>query len=229
MRKASTLIGLTLIALAAPARAQDGVPTAAAFPAPPTAEVAGAPAPVLMTQEQPPRRRWFAIGLSLLPMAVGRFTTPVGAMEATGDASFAYGGALSVSALVFRGLSVGVAPQVIFNVQDKVNPSQLAAPAAAREYDLMARVAYAFPIVDTIALYVEVLPGYSLIEQPGAHTAKGLVLIFGGGVAMDLTAAVFANLGVGYQAGFQRVSAGGVEVDDRTRYLRVALGGGVRF
>jgi hypothetical protein len=171
----------------------------------------------------------FAIGLSLLPMAVGRFTTPVGAMEATGDASFAYGAGLSASILVIRGLSVGVAPQAIFNVQDKVNPSQLAAPAAAREYDLMARVAYVFSIVETIALYVEVLPGYSLIKQPGANTAKGLVLGFGGGVAMDLTATLFTNLGVGYQMGFQKVSQGGVDADDRTQYLRVALGVGVRF
>lgn len=228
MRKASTLIGLTLVALTAPARAQNAVPAAAASPAPPPAEVAGAPAPVWMAP-QPPRPRPVAIGLSLLPMAIGRFTTPVGAMEATGDASFAYGVGLSASVLLIRGLSVGLAPQAIFNVQDKVNPSQLAAPAAAREYDLMARIAYAFPIVETIALYLEVLPGYSLIKQPGANTAKGLVLDFGGGVAMDVTATVFATLGVGYQVGYQKVSQGGVDADDRTRYVRVALGGGVRF
>lgn len=225
MRKASTLIGLTLVALTAPARAHEAVPAATASPIPQTGEIAGNPAPT----ETTPRRRPIAIGLSLLPMAVGKFTTPVGAMETTGDASFAYGVGLSASILLIRGLSVGVAPQVIYNVQDKVNPSQLAAPAAATEYDLMARVAYAFPIVDTIALYLEVLPGYSLITQPAANTSKGLVLAFGGGVTMDLTDRIFANLGVGYQVGFQKVLQGDMDADNRAKYVRVALGGGVKF
>jgi len=225
MRKA-TLIGLTLVALTATARAQESVPAAGA---PPT-EIAGAPSRVETAPEPAPRPRPIALGLSFLPMAVGKFTTPVGAMETIGDASFAYGVGLSASYTVIGGLSVGLAPQVIYNVQDKVNPSQLAAPGAATEYDVMARVAYAFPIVDTIALYVEVLPGYSLISQPAASAAKGLVLGFGGGVAMDVTDGIFANLGVGYQVGFQKVSAeGGADEDDRTRYVRVALGGGVRF
>jgi hypothetical protein len=228
MRKASTLIGLTLVTLTATARAQEPVP-AVGSPAAPTAEIAGAPAPVEAAPAAAPPPRRIAIGLSLLPMAVGKFTTPVGAMETTGDASFAYGVGLSASILLIRGLSVGLAPQVIYNVQDKVNPSQLAAPGAAKEYDLMARVAYAFPIVDTIALYLEVLPGYSLIIQPAANTSKGLVLGFGGGVTMDLTDRIFANLGIGYQVGFQKVLQGDMDADNRTKYVRVALGGGVRF
>ena len=33
---------------------------------------------------------------------------------------------------------------------------------ASKEVDLLARVAYAWPVVEAIALYVEAMPGYSL-------------------------------------------------------------------
>jgi hypothetical protein len=226
MRKASLLIGFTVVALAAVARAQEPAPASpAAAPAPVAGAEATAPVPAIPAPS--PRRA--EIGLSILPMGVGKLTLPVGGMEVTGDASFAYGVGLSASYRILAGLSVGLAPQVIFNVQDKVNPSQLAAPAAATEVDLMARVAYTFPVVETIGLYVEALPGFSLIGQPNASTAKGLVVGLGVGVAMDLTEQTFANIGVGYQIGLQTVADASMNVADRTRYLRLALGGGMRF
>ncbi|HEX3904090.1 MAG TPA: hypothetical protein VH853_14720 [Polyangia bacterium] len=226
MRTVSTLVGLTLVALSAGARADDRPPPAAPVPAAEAAAVA--PAPVMLELPPSPRQHWL-VGLSFLPMGAGRLTIPVGAMEVTSDASFAYGFSLSASYLIIGGLSVGVAPQAIYNVQDKVNPSQLAAPPAAKEYDLMARVAYTFPVVETIGIYLEALPGYSLITLAKTATAKGFVLGFGGGVAMAVSERTFANLGVGYQIGFQSISNGAMNVDDRSRYLRVELGGGVKF
>ena len=59
--------------------------------------------------------------------------------------------------------------------------------------------------------------------------AKGLVVAAGAGLVMDMTDRVFANVAVGYQVGFQTVSQMGMSVDNNSRYLRVALGGGVRF
>lgn len=242
MRKVSTLVGLMSIALCAGARAEEGVPAApSANPTPtPAAAVVNPPSalpppapvvvmdPLLLTPppEQAPR---FMVGLSFLPMGMGKATIPVGAMEVTSDASFAYGFGFSANLRLIEGLSVGLAPQVIYNVKDKVNPSQLAAPPAAREYDMMARVAYTFPVVETIGIYVEVLPGYSFITLAKTDTAKGLVVAFGGGVTMDVTKRAFANLGAGYQVGFQSISNTAMNVDDRTKYLRVELGGGVKF
>jgi hypothetical protein len=237
MRKASTLVGLILVALGAPgasATAQEAVPAIAA-PAPAPVDSAVAAAPGARVPAPAPRQRRIELGLSFLPMAAGRFTSQVasatGPMRATGDASFAYGFALSGSYRIIRGLSVGLAPQAIFNVKDKVNPdrSMTAAPAAGKEYDLMARVAYAFQVEETIALYVEVLPGYSILQEAVGDTAKGFVLGFGGGVAMNVTDLVFANLGVGYQLGFQKLPAADMNAEVRTKYARVALGGGVRF
>ena len=158
-------------------------------------------------------------------MAVGKITAPIGAKEITGDASFAYGVGLSASYRIIAGLGLGIAPQAIFNVNYKVNPSQLMAPPAATEYDVMARVAYTLPIVDTIAVYAEALPGYSIISLPGTSPAKGFVLAVGGGVAMDLGDRGFVNLGAGYQIGFQSLTVAGDKVDTRTRYVHLTLGG----
>jgi hypothetical protein len=170
-------------------------------------------------QPAAPQRRGQA-GLSFMPMGLGKFTASPGGATTTTDAAFAFGAAVSVGYMVIPGLVVGIAPQVIFNVKPKEDPE-----AGAKEYDLMARVAYALPVVDTIAVYAEALPGYSLLSPPSGDTAKGLVVAFGAGVTMDLSDQVFANLGLGYQIGFQKLS--GVEVS--ARYLRVALGAGVRF
>jgi len=204
MRKASTLVGLILVVLGARAHAQDFAPLAP-------------PAP-------PPQRR-LEVGLAVLPMGLGKLTLPIGASEVTSDASFAYGVGLTVSRQVIAGLSLGVVPQVIFNVQDKVNPSQLAAPPAATEFDLMARIAYAIPLVEASRVYVQALPGYSLIAAPHS-LAPGVVVAFGAGLAMDMSDRSFVNLGAGYQVGFQSVNGGN---ERSARYLRVELGGGVRF
>jgi hypothetical protein len=213
MRKPSTLFGLTLFALATPARAQESAPATAvavppadeaattspppavAAPAPPAENVAvasgSAPA-----QTAPPHRK-LEVGLSFLPMALGKFTSSPGGTPKTVDASFAYGAMLSVSYEVLSGLVVGLAPQYTFNVKDKLSPE------AAKELDVLARVAYAYRPVETITVYAEVLPGYSVILPPEGSAARGPVLAFGAGFAMDMTDRIFVNVGGGYQIGFQ--------------------------
>jgi hypothetical protein len=253
MRKASTLVGLALIALGAGARAEDRAP-ATPTPAPPAAAVnpfpaaappaAATPAPAAASPVpagtvgalasaaayEAPRRR-VELGLSFLPMGRGRITSPKGAMDVTGDASFAYGAGLSATYQVIAGLHLGLAPQVIYNVNYKVNPSGngLALPPASTQYDIMARVEYEFPIVDTITLYAEALPGYSLIAISGASAAKGPILALGGGASMDMSDRIFLNMGVGYELGFQSLSFASMVRDYRTQYVRVALGVGARF
>jgi hypothetical protein len=232
MRTTSTLVGLVLFTLTATAHAEETAPAAAA---PPASEAAAAPA----DQSAPPagdasaaltpvdeqtsvsRRRWQA-GLSFLPMALGRFTSTVSTTE-TNDAAFAYGFGLAAGYEILRGLSVGLAPQLILNVKDKTSSS------TAKQFDLMARVAYAYPVVETISIYAEVLPGYSLIIPPAGGFPRGFVVAFGGGCAMNLTDRVFVNLGVDYQMGFQTRYDSGVGFETRTKYLRASLGGGVKF
>ena len=94
----------------------------------------------------------------------------------------------------------------------------------------MARVAYELRPVDSIAVYAEVLPGYSrLVPSDDASPSSGLVVAFGLGCAADLTDRFFISLGAGYQLGFQNQPAGVRTHELRTKYVRVALSGGVRF
>jgi hypothetical protein len=242
MRKASTLVGLTLFALAATASAEEATPAAAtaappagdaiATPAPaasatPAGNAVAAPAPALPVPAV--SRRKIQVGLAFLPMAAGRYTfSDTFTSTASSETYFAYGFGLSAGYEVLPGLVVGVAPQVILNVQPK--PSEFVHPPAAKQYDLMARVAYVYRAADTISVYAEVLPGFSRIS-PSDDTIQstGLVLAIGAGCTMDMTDRFFLNIGGGYQMGFQNQAAGSHQMELRTKYVRVALGGGVRF
>ena len=238
MRKVSTLVGLTLFALATTARAEEAAPPASAEPpAAPGGATTGATAPAAATPAETPEiasqadqpaasKRKLQVGVSFLPMALGKYNYRSDAASSItkSDAAFAYGAALSVSYEVLPHLLVGVAPQVIYNVQEKT--PQIWAEAVS-EYDLMARVAYMYPLVETIDVYAEGLGGYSLIRNSAG--SAGLVLAFGAGLAMELTDRVFVNVAGGYQIGFQKWANGATSLESQTRYLRVALGAGVKF
>jgi hypothetical protein len=90
----------------------------------------------------------------------------------------------------------------------------------------MARIAYRYSIPGVAALYAEALPGYSMYQPANDVKSKGLVVAFGVGCEIDLSDRVFANLGLGYQKGFQSQTA---TADYQTSFVRVALGAGTRF
>lgn len=232
MRTTSTLLGLTLLALAVPSRAEETAP-AAAKAAPATAEAAPAPvdaadSPVVASQADQPTttKRKFQVGASFVPLGLGKYIYRSDSQSplVKADAYFAYGAAVSASYEVLPHLLVGVAPQVVFNVQEKSAGTWV---KAVDEYDLMARIAYMYPVVDTINIYGEFLPGYSLIKN--AAGSSGLVLAFGAGVAMDLTDRFFINVGGGYQIGFQKWPNGATSLESQTRYVRGNLGAGLKF
>ncbi len=214
MRKASTLFGLAVITAASSsiARAADAPPAAM---------------PVAMSESTPPPkpRPRFEIVASFLPMGFGKFSAVAGGFPVETDASFAYGASLSASYRIIAGLSVGIAPQMIFNVEPK-DQMALSWPQS-RELDYMARIAYTWRFVDSIGLYVEVLPGWSTISPPGHQATAGFVIAGGGGCALDMTDQLFVNLGVGLQRGYQKVAD--VNTDGKSDYVRIAVGIGYRF
>jgi hypothetical protein len=242
MRKASTLIGLSLFALATSARAQEAAP-AADTAAPPASGETAAPVPAADTAASPAglaaaaptpvesaaSHRKIQVGLSFMPMAAGKYTySDTFTSTASADTYFAYGLGLSAGYEVLPGLVVGLAPQVLLNVQPK--PSDTVHPPSAKEYDLMVRVAYELRLADAITVYAEVLPGFSRIApSDDASPSSGLVLAIGAGCAMDLDDRFFINLAGGYQMGFQSQTEGVHQMELRTKYVRVAMGGGVRF
>ena len=236
MRKASTLVGLMLIALGTSARAEESAPAAPARPPavvivpvvpvpPPTTVVEAAPVPI----ELPARR--LEVGVTFLGMAAGQLTTPGGASTVTADALFAYGVSLAVSYRIIAGLSLGIAPQAIFNVGYKEDPGGFggAPPAATKEYDLLARIAYMVPVAEGVNLYGEVLPGYSKLGQASGGNSAGPVVAFDVGLSMDMTERVFTSVGFGYQVGFQSLTGMNTTYDSRSTFVRAQLGVGTRF
>jgi hypothetical protein len=179
MRTATTLVGLTLFALAGTARAQEAAPAADKAAAPEADKAAAmepppapAPAPVEAANAAPAEgnvaakpvpakaeaeQRKLQLGLNFLPMALGKYTYEKAAVPETEDASFAYGVGLSVVYEVLPGLLVGLAPQLTFNVRPKLEANP------ARQLDLLARIAYAYRLPAGLSIYAEVLPGYSMI------------------------------------------------------------------
>jgi hypothetical protein len=221
MRKVSSLLGLTVLALAVPARAAETVPAAV----PPTAS------PTVATETSvaspSPSGRRFEIAVSYLPMARGKITSSLAGMTETVDSTFGSGVGLSASVDVFHGLMVGIAPQAIFKGKVKAKPDGTETTFGSdKQIDLMLRVAYAYAIPGVVTLYAEVLPGYSTISSDVTDTSKGLVLAYGIGAELDVAKRVFANLGIGYEMGFQKVSSTSIYRHD---YVRAAIGVGTRF
>jgi opacity protein-like surface antigen len=173
------------------------------------------------------------IGVAFLPMLLGKVATGPSGSDTSSNLDFAYGVGLSFGYSVLAGLSVGIAPQAIFHLGSKDSAGYRVIDSE-KEYDLMARIAYAYTVVPRLDVYAEVLPGYSfvtyseIIQGSQAPKAHGVVLGGGLGAAFAITERLFANVGVGYQQGFQ-VSHGIGDRDVKTKFVRVALGGGVKF
>jgi opacity protein-like surface antigen len=233
MRKLSLIAALTLFAWAVSARAQDETPTpeGSAEPASSEAEPAGAAAEPAASPASK-----MQLGIAFLPMVLGKLTAGASNDNSTYDISTAYGIGLSFGYNVIAGLSVGIAPQVLFGLTAKDDVSGYEMISSEKEFDIMARIAYAYPVIPKLTVYGELLPGYSIVTYDKSIMGstppkpKGLVLAIGAGAAFDVTDLFFVNLAVGYQLGFQKTSPEGSDTQDvKTRFLRIALGGGVRF
>jgi hypothetical protein len=201
----------------------EGAPPAAAAP---EAAPAPAPAPVAAAEDKK-----IEVGIGFVPVLLGKYKVSGGGVDLSKDLKFGYGFAITAGYAVIPGLTVGIAPQFLFGLK----PDMPGVTDSAKEIDIMARVAYSYKLIPGLSVYGEVLPGYSIImlpdsqKQGGLKNPKGFVVAFGAGAAYDINEMFFANLGIGYQMGFQSTSAGGTNVDVKTSFLRVLVGGGVKF
>jgi hypothetical protein len=246
MRKLGLFVGLTLFALAGSARAQDEAPAAAPAADPaaaPAAEPGAAPAeapaatPAVATEAAPApaaAETKMQVGVAFVTGLLTKYgtTNPFNGQSVSSDAAMPFGVGISFGYNVIPGLSVGIAPQFLFNIKPKDNYSG----AAAKEIDLMARIAYMYHVIPNLALGLEVIPGYSIISlsddmKGGADISspKGFVIAGGLNALFDINDQFFANLAVGYQMGWQKTSVGGVDFDGKTKGMRLALGGGMKF
>jgi hypothetical protein len=228
MRIAALIIGVVLFLPVSTARAQEEAPATVTKHTPGPAAKEG----IIPTVAAAPATRG-QVGAAFLPMLLGRVATGPSGNSTSSNLVFAYGVGLSVGYRVLAGLSVGLAPQIISHLSSK-DSAGYPVIDSEKEYDLMARVAYAYALVRKLDVYAEVLPGYSFVTYNkiilGAQVpkARGIVLGSGLGAAFNISDRFFANAGVGYQVGFQE-SSGISNRNVRTRFLRIALGGGVKF
>ena len=228
MRRTSLGVLLFLLAplQAARAQAEEQVPPLTE-PTAPSAETA----PVQVVGGGPADK--FQVGVAILPMVLGRVTTGPGGDEASSKLDAGYGVGLSFGYRILAGLSVGLAPQVVFHLTAK-DSAGYPVITSEKEYDLMARIAYAYRIDPNVEVVAEVLPGYSFVTYnqivlgSQAPRARGVVVGGGLGAVIAITERFFANAGVGYQVGFQ-TSHGISDRGVKTKFLRIALGGGVKF
>lgn len=205
-------------------------------PCPPPAAASAAP-PVAAVPD-----RKMQIGVAFLSTFLGQASigaSPSGIPDdGTPSLGATHGIALSLDYTVVAGLSLGVAPQFFWGLNTNDNRYK-----SDTQLDLMARIAYAYKVIPKLAVYAEVTPGYSIMSYEvfitedrvgmlSSDRARGFVIGLGGGAAYDLTDTFFANLGIGYQLGFQNVpnvSFAGATNHARTRFLRIAIGGGLKF
>ena len=173
------------------------------------------------------------VGVAFLPMVLGKVATGPSGHSTSSNLDASYGVGLSIGYRILSGLSVGIAPQVVFHLSSK-DYGGYPVIESEKEYDLMARIAYAYTVIPKLDIYAEVLPGYAIVTYNQiilgvqSPNAKGIVLGGGVGAAFAITDRLFVNAGVGYQLGFQKVSY--IRDDDvKTKFLRIALGGGVKF
>ena len=222
MRSLRVLLTLSVALSASPARGETS----------PLAETTTGPAPAATTLPIA-RAPAIQIGMAFLAMPLGRVATGTAGDDTSSNLDFAYGVGLWGGVRVMHGLSLGVAPQAIFHLSAK-DSDGYSVIDSKKEYDLMARIAYAYTVVPRLAVYAEALPGYSfvtfdkIVVGSKAPRARGIVLGGGLGATFDIDDRLFVNAGLGYQAGFQ-TSHGITDQDVKTRFLRVALGGGVRL
>jgi hypothetical protein len=175
----------------------------------------------------------FRVGVSFLPMLGGSVALGPTGSSTSYNLDAAKGLGLWFGYRIVAGLSVGIAPQLVFGLSAK-DSAGYPLIDSEKEYDLMARIAYAYTVIPRLDVYAELLPGYSLVTyndiKEGVQTprAHGAVLGGGLGAAFDITGHLFVNAGIGYQVGFQK--SHGISLRDvKTSFLRIALGVGVKF
>lgn len=208
-------VAMLMSSLTAAALAQDE-PAAGGEAAP------AAPAPVASSTPASKLR----LGLNVVPMPIGKLTFNAGGISVSSDTAFAFGILPFFDYLLTPNFFIGVGPQYILNVKGKNGTD-----SAGKELDLQLRLGGQAPVSDQLDLYGYLSPGYSIIMVPsgGGPNPKGFELGIHAGAIFNLSPAAFLNGEIGYQLGFQKATYLGVSADEKSSFLQIGLGGGIRL
>jgi len=209
-------------AVAAPAPVAAVPPAPAAAPASPDL---GAAAPA------PPRPATtpalLGVMFEILPvgtLAQRSSTASQNANRAT-DSVFAVAVAPFLDLALSPYFALGASPQVVFRVKGDGVVGQ-----SATEFDLRARATGRAPLSSRVAVFGRLSPAYSIVQLPsstrGAQTSDpaGFLLDLSVGSEVALLPNLFLIVDLGYQVGFQTLTAADGSSVDGTRYLHLGAG-----
>jgi hypothetical protein len=169
--------------------------------------------------------------LEMLPLGSTKASV-AGASEST-DLALAYGVTGAFDYAVMPYLSIGVAPRLVLDVNEKDGPES---GSSDTQVDLRARIVGHIPVARGLEVYAALTPGYTLVLSgtEGVPDANGFAIGGAAGLTYDVSPRLFVSGEVGYQRAFTSAeimpTAGtSVEADLDVSYMHVGLGAGTRF
>lgn len=137
----------------------------------------------------------------------------------------AFGFATAFDFIAGPHLFVGFATGYTFHI---VARGTTADPATA--FDLTVRFGGSLPVAPKVTAYGYLAPGYSWMQgAPQASNPQGPIVGLHAGALLDLTPTWYADVELGYQAGFQRTSFNQMEDPANASFFQTGVGVGVRI
>ena len=164
---------------------------------------------------------WLGGGLGLSPTGTLKAEIPAANFMISGDTATAYGISGLFEARVTPNISIGFAPNLIFNVKGADETD------SATEIDLPLRLAAGADVAPSVRLYGFASPGYSILFPPDGGDVgnpSGFMIGFGGGAGFLVAPNVMVTGELGYQLRFLSATPRGVEVTYKSNYLTLGLG-----
>jgi hypothetical protein len=162
--------------------------------------------------------------VTVLPMFAGQFDASSGNFPGENEAATALAVAPAIDVALGDHFYVGLAPQLINNVQKKLGgPTHL-------QLDLSLRLGVVGKLGERVSVFSHLLPGYSLLKlEDDDSNPHGILLGFATGLMVNVTSSFFVSAEMGYQFGRHVARPFGVDEFFNTRYLRAGLGIGLRL
>jgi hypothetical protein len=184
-----------------------------------------------------------ALGLQMSVMPSGQLSAHASANGMTFDQSADTDTATALAPFfdyaITPNLTLGLSPQVIFNVKGTTGTD------SATEYDFRARITGQGNVSPRVLVFGRVSPAYSIIDMPAsfwnqlagtgvsASNPKGFLIDASIGLNGQILPNALLGFDIGYQFGFQTLTAtgptGSVDFDLRTRFLHFGVGFAVLF
>lgn len=170
------------------------------------------------------------LGAQIEMLPLGSAEVSAGGVSASSDAAVAYGVSATFDYAVTPWLSIGAAPRLVLNVNQKDAPS---GSDAGKEVDVRARLVAHYPVMPRVEVYGALQPGYSFVIPSQGDTQSGFAIGGAIGATYDVSPKLYLSGEIGYQRAFtsidEMVGASKVSADFNLSYMHIGLGAGTRF